>query len=369
MKSALVIGGAGASGIVIVNELLKREYAVTILHTGNHEPDLPEEVVHIHASPYKRDALDQALAGLKFDLVIATYGMLKHVAAAVAGKTERFISVGGLAPIYKGWGDMIARNPWETMEPTPLMLPEDHTLATEETDSQFTMAVRGMEQLVMGAHAKGDFNATHIRYPLVYGPHNMCPAEWGIVRRVLDGRETMIMPGGGLTVIARGFSENVAHAIMLAVEQPENAGGEIYNIRDDHVQYNHEWVREVAGVLGHEFELIDIPFHLLPEGFRAAPPQLLYRHHWVPSIDKIKDQLGYRDKVSFAQAVERTVRFYADNPLPPGHEAELNLGDPFDYGHEDGVVAAWQKLCGEFGSTIADIPRKEVVWHHPYRSK
>jgi hypothetical protein len=113
--------------------------------------------------------------------------------------------------------------------------------------------------------------------------------------------------------------------------------------------------------------LIDIPFHLLPEGFRAAPPQLLYRHHWVPSIDKIKTQLGYRDLVSFEDAVERTVQWYADHPLAPGDEAELNLGDPFDYEHEDGVIEAWRKLGAAFSGEIAEIPRKEVVWHHPYR--
>ncbi|MBW2388032.1 MAG: hypothetical protein JRG89_06305, partial [Deltaproteobacteria bacterium] len=51
----------------------------------------------------------------------------------------------------------------------------------------------------------------------------------------------------------------------------------------------------------------------------------------------------------------------------PGDEAELNLGDPFDYAHEDGVVAAWRKMTAEFSTEIAAIPRKEVVWHHPYR--
>jgi nucleoside-diphosphate-sugar epimerase len=367
MQNALVIGGAGATGLVIVDHLLKRDYRVTILHTGNHEPDLPDEVEHIHASPYKREALDHALEGRQFSLVIATYGMLKHVTKAVAGVTDRFISVGGLAPIYKGWGDMIAQNPWETTSPTPLALTEDHALASEETDSAFTSAVRAMEGLVLHAHAKGDFNATHFRYPLVYGPHNICPAEWGIIRRVLDGRRTLIVPGGGLTIVARGFSENIAHAIMLAVEQPENAAGQIYNIRDDRLQYNHEWVEQICATLGHEFEQIDIPFHLLPEGFRASPPQLLYRNHWLPSIDKIKSQLGYRDVVPYEEALERTVRWYAENPLAPGDEAELNLGDPFDYEHEDGVVAAWRDMTSSFSNEIATIPRKEVVWHHPYR--
>jgi len=369
MSNALVIGGAGATGLVIVDQLLKRDFRVAILHTGNHEPDLPDSVEHIHASPYKPDALEAALSGRSFDLVIATYGMLKHVVKAVSGKTPRFISVGGLAPIYKGWGDMVAPNPWETTQPTPLALSEDHPLASEPTGLRFTDAVRAMEGIVMAAHQRGDFEASHFRYPLVYGPHNICPAEWGIVRRALDGRRTLIVPGGGLTIVARGFADNIAHAIMLAVEQPGASAGQIYNLRDDRVQYNHEWVDLVCRALDYDVERIDIPFHALPAGFRAAPPQLLYRHHWFPSIDKLKTQLGYRDVVSYEDAIERTVRWYLDHPLAPGDEAELNLGDPFDYAHEDGVLAVWRRQRDEFASEIAKIPRKEVVWHHPYRSK
>ena len=111
MQRALVIGGAGATGIVIVNQLLERGYRVAILHTGNHEPDLPDEVEHIHASPYKLDALEAALDGRSFSLVIATSGMLKHVTRSGAGKTERTIAVGGLAPTHQGWGVLMQRNP------------------------------------------------------------------------------------------------------------------------------------------------------------------------------------------------------------------------------------------------------------------
>ena len=109
------------------------------------------------------------------------------------------------------------------------------------------------------------------------------------------------------------------------------------------------------------------PFELLPEGFRATPPQLLYRHHSVLDLSKIKEQLGYRDVVSLEQALERTVTWYSDHPLAPGAEEEQNLGDPFDYDYEDGVISAWQTAQSEFSSAISQLPRKEVVWRHPYQ--
>ncbi len=364
---ALVVGGAGITGTVIVRQLLQRDYEVTILHRGLHEPDLPEKVKRIHADPFSRDSLQSALADQFFDLVIATYGRLKYIAESLIGKTQRLISVGGAAPIYKGWGEMTSINPWETTQPTPLYLAEDHPLATAEDVDKFSSAVRYTENAVMQMHQAGHFNVTHFRYPLVYGPNNICPAEWGIIRRVRDNRKTLILPGGGLTLVSRGFAENVAHGVMLAVDQPQASAGEIYNICDNQVLYNLQWVKKLCDLMQHEFELIDVPFSFLPEGFRATPPQLLYRHHCVMDISKIKQQLGYQDIVSVDEALERTVKWYSDNPLQPESESEQNLGDPFDYAYEDAFIEAYRSHATSLTAQINALPSIKVVWRHPYQ--
>lgn len=363
----LVVGGAGVTGTVIVRELLQRGCRVTILHRGLHKPDLPDAVERIIADPNDKDSLANALDGKKFDVVIAMYGRLRHVANALAGKTTRLISVGGAAPVYKGWGDMMAPNPWETTQPTPLFLAEDHPLASAETEDRFSQMVRKTEAEVMGLHQQGVFNVTHFRYPLVYGPNNICPAEWGLIRRARDKRTPLILPAGGLTMVSRGFAENVAHAIVLAVENPAASAGQIYNICDDRVLYNQQWISLLEEILQHRFETVSIPFDALPAGFRATPPQLLYRHHCVLDISKIKQQLGYRDVVSVEEALTRTVRYYMDNPLADGSEAEQNLGDPFDYTYEDAFIAAWQQHGENFAEAVAKLPAPKVVWKHPYQ--
>ena len=38
--------------------------------------------------------------------------------------------------------------------------------------------------------------AAHFRYPYVYGPHQVVPREWSIVRRVLDGRRRIVLADG-----------------------------------------------------------------------------------------------------------------------------------------------------------------------------
>jgi nucleoside-diphosphate-sugar epimerase len=364
----LVVGGAGITGTPIVHGLLKRGYEVTILHRGTRAVDLPDEVKRIHADPYAKDGIAPALADKHYDAVIATYGRLRYVAQAVVGHSTRLISVGGAAPVYKGWGEMTAANPWETTQPTPLFLSEDHELATAETDDKFSQLVRKTEQDVMALHQQGLLNVTHFRYPLVYGGNNICPAEWCLIRRAREKRTPLIMPAGGLTMVSRGYAENIAHAILLAVDKPDASAGQIYNVADETVLHNYQWVSMVSELLGHRFEAIDIPFTRLPSGFRCAPPQLLYRHHCVPDISKIKQQLGYRDVVSVEEALQRTVSYYMQHPLAPESVPEQNLGDPFDYAYEDALIEAWHTLSHNFKETIAKLPSPKVIWKHPYSS-
>lgn len=361
----LMVGGAGVTGSIVVQQLLREGCEVTVLGRGQRLP-LDEKVKNLVADPYAKDSIAPVLAGKQFDAAIVTYGRLRYVAQALVGHTARLISVGGAAPIYKGWGDMMAPNPWETTSPTPLFLTEDHPLASAPTEDRFSLAVRKTEDDVMALHRQGLLNVTHFRYPLVYGPNNICPAEWGIIRRAGEGREKLILPNGGLTLVSRGFSENIAHGVLLALKNPAASAGEIYNICDTETLHNYEWVEKLSALLNHTFELIDIPFGLLPTGFRATPPQLLYRHHCVLSVRKLEQQLGYRDVVSVDESLQRTVAWYQQHPLPAGDIAEQNLGDPFDYTYEDALIALWQQQRDTFAEKARQLPAPQVIWKHPY---
>ena len=100
---ALVIGGTGPTGHLIVNGLIGRGYQVAMLHTGKHEVDeIPPEVEHIHTDPFSEDALKHALGVRTFDLTLAAYGRLRRIASVMLGRTGRFLSIGG-APAYRGY--------------------------------------------------------------------------------------------------------------------------------------------------------------------------------------------------------------------------------------------------------------------------
>ena len=364
---ALVIGGAGSTGPAIIGGLLKRGYAVTALYRGVHKADLPSEVEEIHADPHWKESMEEALSGKNYDLILATYGRLQLIADVVKGHTPRFISAGGAQPVYKGWMRVSEPDPWHYMEETRVPVKEDDELATAPGVDTFSQRVREAEQAVMQAHREGHYNATHFRYPIVYGPRGIGPAEWCIIRRIQDGRKQLIVPGGGMSLLSWGFAENIAHGIMLAVDNPAASAGQIYNICDDRSLATREWARLVAGVMGHKFEFIEIPFDVLPHNFFVGPNQIMWPRHHVLDLTKIKQQLGYRDAVPTEKAIELTVTWYLANPPERGGEVEKNTLDTFDYAMEDRIIQIYASAREELRQKLEQgLGTATPVWRHPY---
>ena len=208
----LVIGGTGPTGYHIINGLLRRGYSVTMLHSGEREfPEIPEDVEHIHADAYSADSYKNALTNETFDLCISNYGRLRMIAEITAGRVGRFISIGG-GPVYRGY-----MNP-ELFKPAGLPVPisEDAPVVKLEVEDDKGWRIVRTEEAVFEFHP----GATHFRYPYVYGPYQLVPREWCIVSRIIDNRAHIIIPEDGLTLHTFGFSENLAHAILLAVDKP-----------------------------------------------------------------------------------------------------------------------------------------------------
>ena len=330
---ALVVGGTGPTGHPIVAGLVDRGCDVTILHRGTHErPDTPAVVRHLHRDPYDDAALRDTLTDETFDLVVAMYGRLRRIAECTAGRVGQFVSVGGV-PAYRGW-----MNPWLT-HPAGLPVPvsEDAVTVAEPAEDEKGYRIVRTEAAVFDHHP----DAAHFRYPYVYGPYQLAPREWSIVRRVLDGRERIIVADDGLTLHHHGYTENLAHAVLLAVDQPAAAAGMIFNVGDEEVLTIRQVVELVAGALGHEFEIVSMPYELaVPARPLLAQPLPTHR---VLDLARVRSVLGYRDVVPAREAVPRTARWLAAHPPPPGGQEETVLTDPFDYEAEDRLLDAWHE--------------------------
>lgn len=350
---ALVVGGTGPTGPFLVNGLLQRGYNVSILHRGTHEiPEIPPEVEHLHADPHFRETLDDALKGRSFDLVIATYGRIRIVAEALVGKTPRFIGIGGVA-CYRGYMNPQVNFPAGLKTPTP----ESAPLVASEEELRFAYLIAMTEEVVMQCHP----NAAFFRYPYVYGPYQLVPREWCVIRRILDKRPYIILPDGGLTLSTHGYAANLAHAVLLAVDKPEASAGQIYNCGDEQVLTLHQWVEIIAQAMNYKLDIICLP----NEVAGPARPLVMHAtsHHHVMDLSKLKNELGYRDLLPAEEALVKTVHWYMENPPERGGEIEKRLQDPFNYPAEDQLVAIFTESLKRMAAIPFEV---ESTRPHPY---
>ena len=94
------------------------------------------------------------------------------------------------------------------------------------------------------------------------------------MRRILDDRPHIVLPDGGAMLNTFGFTENLAHALLLAVDQPGQAKGEIFNAADDECLTIRQVVEICATELDHEWELISMPADLARPAWLAGRPDL-----------------------------------------------------------------------------------------------
>lgn len=130
------------------------------------------------------------------------------------------------------------------------------------------------------------------------------------------------MPDGGQALFSRGYLQNMAHGVVLAVENPA-AVGRIYNAADTQALSVRQIAEMVGNIMGHAWEVVPVPRQLLP---RAAQTQGLpyscdpydIEPHLLLDLTRIRAELGYQDQVNVQEALERTVRWLCENPPQPG---------------------------------------------------
>lgn len=352
---ALVVGGTGPTGPHLLEGLLERGYDVSILHRGVHEPAGLPDVRHMHADPHFRETLDATIGTETWDVVLATYGRLRTVANAFAGRCTQFIGVGGV-PAYRGFLDPGQARPYGMR----LLAREDGPLADEyEPVSPFAAKIVAAEREIFALGAAGAYGATVVRYSQIYGPRNIIPWEWAVIKRVADGRRRMILPDGGLWIVSRCAARNAAEVLLRAVDNPEAASGEAFNVADDDQQTTRQWAESVALLLGADMEFVGIPAELAP----SAMGELLSPTagpHVLVDASKAKRLLGYREVVSAADALAETVSWLSANPVTAADFPTYNAR--FDYEMEDRLLAAWRTACAFVREQAPDRP---VDMAHP----
>jgi nucleoside-diphosphate-sugar epimerase len=350
---ALVVGGTGPTGPHIVQGLLARGHDVTVFHRGTHEVPELADVEHIHGDPHFRESIDEALGSRTFDVVLAMYGRLKHLAPALAGsRCRQFVAVGGV-PVYRGYF------PRGGSLELPIPVPESHPLVRDDAGGdpalRFSLRLAQAEQIVFAHHP----DATIFRFPMIYGPGNARPAEWSIVRRIRDRRPHMILPDGGFQIHTRCAARNAAAFVLAAVDQPDAAAGQVYNCGDPLNWSMRQWVESITILLGAELELISMPSLIATEAASTLLPLAnTTATHCILSTEKARHELDYRPVVEPIKALEEALQWYDSPAVDPSSSPSLT--DRFDYATEDALIAEYRAAARRVADTVEQHPAPPV---------
>jgi nucleoside-diphosphate-sugar epimerase len=346
---ALVIGGSGPTGPHVLSGLLKRRYDVTMLHRGVHEPAGLPDVRHLHADPHFAETLLDAVGIETFDVVVAMYGRVKVISEVLAPRCGQLVAISGV-PVYRGFVEPQHTTPYGMK----LMAREDSPKAdTADVPSKAAMLILRAERAVFEHGAAHGVAVSTVRYPQIYGPRNVVPWEWAVVKRVLDRRRVMIVPDDGLWVISRCAARNAAEVVLRIVDRPEISGGQSYNCADEDQFTVRQWVQLVAGYAGGELDIVGIPSivarsHLAELLAPGAGP------HMIVNAEKARHQLGYVEAVSAEDALRQTVEWMVANPIDladyPLYKAK------FDYDLDDLMIDRYCQAVDRLHREAPDEP-------------
>ncbi len=337
----LVIGGTGLIGRPLVRQLLHAGHAVAVFHRGN-PVDLPAEVPHIigdrkklelHAEELRRFEPDVAI-----DLIVSSGARAEELMRVFRGVARRVV-VPTSMDVYRAAGVLHGTEPGP-LEPLPLT--EDSPLRQNRQTypPQQLKVLQGIfswldddydkiavEEVVLN---DPELPATVLRLPMIYGPADRLHRLFPLLKRMEDSRPRIVFSDDVADWRSpRGYSENVAAAILLAAIS-KRAGGRVYNVCEEEAFSELEWARKVAALAGWKGEFVVIPRDQAPRHLRASGN---LAQHWVGTSQRIRQELGYHEPVSRDKALKKTIAWERENF--PNINPLL-----FDYEAEDRAVAA-----------------------------
>ncbi len=197
----LVLGGTHFIGPPAVRSLVARGHEVAVFHRGQTNADLPDSVQHLHgdrarltnfAADFRQFGPDVVL-----DMSAYTEEDGRTLVELFSGMARRLVAISS-GDVYRAYDRFRKVDPG-LPDPTPLT--EDSPLrdrlypyrqnAKAPTDFAYTYEKILMERAVQSA--PDTLPATVLRLPMVYGPGDYQLRLFPYVKRMEDGRPTILL--------------------------------------------------------------------------------------------------------------------------------------------------------------------------------
>ncbi|HEY8558885.1 MAG TPA: NAD-dependent epimerase/dehydratase family protein [Pyrinomonadaceae bacterium] len=338
----LVIGGtSGFIGTQVVRKLARDGHELAVFHRGQTNTDLPSGVRRILGDRQRLSDYTVEFKQFAPQIVLDNYLRFEPEAFSLMqtfrGIAERVVAVSS-QDVYRTYGILWRR---ENSAPNTTPIDEDAPLrsvlypyrliAEDENDPKYYYDKIPIERVVMN---DAELIGTVLRLPAVYGEGDKQHRLFEYLKRMDDKRPVILLEQSEAEWRwTRGYVENVADAIALAVTDGR-AANRIYNVGEENAPSVAEWVKVIGRLVGWDGDVLAIPRDNLPEPMK---PITGYEHDLAVDTGRIRQELGFKERISRDEALLKTIDWERANP-----PTEI---DPkqFDYAAEDAVL---EKLKG-----------------------
>jgi len=304
--NALVIGGTGFIGRMLVAELLKAGHSVSILHRKPVH-DLGRRVKNIVADRNDAQAVKAALAGKKFELVFdnvydwdrgTTAGHIEAAARAAGDNLHRYVFLSSVA----AYGDGLNHH-------------EGDALAPDDAPELYVRNKAMSERALFRLHQRIGLPVVTLRPPFVYGPGrgNSYYREAFFWDRLRAGRK-IILPGDGRRLMQFIYVKDLVRTMLRTVEEAATVG-HAFNIANPRPISQSEAVEAFARACRKPVNFVRIPReHILRMGGHPMGPKLYFGMYFdMPPITqvtaKVQRVLKFKP-TEFDAALKETYKWY-----------------------------------------------------------
>lgn len=308
----LLLGGTGFIGPYLARRLLQNGDEVCVFHRGEREATTPHPVAHIHG-----DRKHLAKYAQKFDafgpqVVVDLLAFDETDALSLTetsrGRAQRLVCLSSM-DVYRAYGCFrrleagpSGSQPFDEDAPLRTALYPYRALASWTEDLLYRYDKIPVERIVM---KEDRLPATVLRLPLVFGPHDRQHRLRAYLQQMDAGEDIVISEAKANWRWTRGYVEDIAFGISLAIAA-EKAAGRVYNIGEKEANSEVEWIRQIGRAAGWSGEIIAVPDAALPE-------DKIETHDWTCDLaadtQLIRQELGYHEIVSAEVALRRTIEW------------------------------------------------------------
>jgi nucleoside-diphosphate-sugar epimerase len=306
----LVIGGTLFIGRALVEELVKGEHEVAVLHRKP-KHDFGRRVDNIMADRNDADAMYEALSTRRFDVVFdnvydwergTTAEQVEATVRPLGDRLSRYIFISSVG----AYGDGLNHKESDPLAPDYHAIPYVRHKATTE-------------RLLFRMHAQTGLPLVTFRPPFVYGPGNPFYREQFFWDRLRAGR-SIVIPGDGHRLMQFVYVNDLVAAMVRAMEEPR-AVGEAFNIGDSKPITQVELVEKLARAANVEPVLARVPRDSIQQAGGNAMEEPFYFGEYfdLPPITENIGKVTRMLKVQmtpFETGLKETYRWYTRNHKP-----------------------------------------------------